>query len=117
MVRHRPAAGIDPQPAGVLTGTPTTAGSYSPAFTATDSSIPGVASAPATITLNVLLSGMTIITQSLPNGVVNVPYVSTTLQQQGGTAPIIWSSPGLPAGLTLTHCRRLERHTDCRPAP
>jgi hypothetical protein len=88
---------------GVLTGTPTTAGAYTPAFVATDSS--GVASASLTITLNILLSGMTIITQSLPNGVVNVPYVSTTLHQQGGTAPS-WSldsaSGPLPVGLSLS---------------
>jgi hypothetical protein len=96
------APGLVLSPSGVLSGTPTTAGAYTPAFTATDSSTPAVASAPATIPLNVLLSGMTITTQSLPNGVVNVPYVSTTLQQQGGTAPITWSSAGLPAGLSLT---------------
>jgi uncharacterized protein (TIGR03437 family) len=96
-------AGMSLSAAGVLTGTPTTGGSYSPAFTATDSSSPGVASVPATITLNVLLSGMTITTPSLPNGVVNVPYVSTTFQQQGGTAPIAWSPGGLlPTGLTLS---------------
>jgi hypothetical protein len=88
--------------AGVLSGTPTTAGAYTPAFTAADSSTPGVPSAPATIPVNVLLSGATITTQSLPNGVVNIPYVSTTLQQQGGTAPITWSSAGLPAGLSMT---------------
>jgi uncharacterized protein (TIGR03437 family) len=89
---------------GVLTGTPTTAGPYTPAFVATDSS--GVASASLAITLNVFLSGMTIITQSLPNGVVNVPYVSTTLRQQGGTLPVTWSldraSGALPVGLTLS---------------
>ena len=96
------APGLVLSPAGVLSGTPTTAGAYTPVFTATDSSTPGVASAATTIPLNVLLSGMTITTQSLPNGVVNVPYVSTTLQQQGGTAPITWSSVGLPAGLSLT---------------
>ena len=94
-------AGMSLSLAGVLTGAPTTAGPYSPAFTATDSSSPGVVSAAATIALNVLVSGMTITTQSLPNGVVTVPYVSTTLQQQGGTAPIVWSSPALPAGLSL----------------
>jgi hypothetical protein len=95
-------AGLVLSAAGVLSGRPTTAGAYTPAFTATDSSTPGVPSAPATIPLNVLLSGATITTQSLPNGVVNVPYVSTTLQQQGGTAPITWSSAGLPTGLSMT---------------
>jgi hypothetical protein len=97
-------AGLNLSAGGVLTGTPTTAGAYTPIFIALDSS--GVASAPLPITLNVLLSGMTIITQSLPNGVVNVPYVSTTLRQQGGTLPITWSldpaSSPLPVGLTLS---------------
>jgi hypothetical protein len=49
---------------------------------------------------------MTITTQSLPNGVVNVPYVSTTLRQQGGTPPYTWSldpaSAPLPVGLSLS---------------
>jgi uncharacterized protein (TIGR03437 family) len=97
-------AGLILSAAGVLTGAPTTAGAYGPAFVATDSS--GVASASLTITLNVLLTGMTVITQSLPNGVVNVPYVSTTLHQQGGTPPYTWSldpaSSPLPVGLSLS---------------
>ena len=93
--------GLSLSAAGVLTGTPATAGSYMPTFTATDSSTPGVSST-TTITLNVLLFGMTITTQSLHNGVVNVPYVTTALRQQGGSAPITWSSPGLPPGFILT---------------
>jgi len=88
--------------AGVLSGTPTTGGAYSPAFTATDSSSPPVSSATAIINLNVLLSGMSLITPSLPRGVAGVPYTLTTMQQQGGIAPITWSGAGLPAGLTLT---------------
>jgi uncharacterized protein (TIGR03437 family) len=88
--------------AGVLTGTLTSGGSFPLTLTATDSSTPGVVSSPAAITLNVLLSGMTIVTPSLPNGVAGVPYISTTLQQQGGTPPILWSSPALPTGLNLT---------------
>ena len=98
-------AGLSLSAAGVLTGTPTTSvGSpFTLSFTATDSSVaPGVASAATPITMNVYSSGMTITTQSLRNGVVNVPYVSTTLQQQGGTAPITWTSPALPAGLSLS---------------
>ena len=94
------ATGLSLSASGVLTGTPN-GGAYPLTFTATDSS--GVASAAAPLTLNILLSGMTVITPSLPNGVVNVPYVSTTLQQQGGTAPIVWSlGAPLPAGLSLS---------------
>ena len=94
-------AGLSLSTAGVLTGIPSAAGSASPAFTATDSSTPPVASTPTTITLNVLLAGMTITTPALPNGVSGAAYPNTTLQQQGGTAPLTWSSTGLPAGLSL----------------
>jgi hypothetical protein len=98
-------AGLILSDGGVLTGKPATAGAYTPAFIATDSS--GVASASLTITLNILLPlSMTITTQSLPNGVVGVAYVSTTLRQQGGTAPYTWSldpaSGPLPLGLNLS---------------
>jgi hypothetical protein len=88
--------------AGVLSGTPITSNSYVPTFTATDSSNPGVTSAAAAIMINVLLSGMTITTPALHDGVANVSYGSTTLQQQGGAAPITWSAVGLPAGMTFT---------------
>jgi uncharacterized protein (TIGR03437 family) len=92
---------------GVLSGTlaASTAGDYTPTFTATDSSLaPGVVSVPATIPLRILPAGsMAITTQSLPKGIVNVPYVSTTLQQKGGTGQLLWASPSLPAGgLSLT---------------
>jgi hypothetical protein len=87
---------------GVLTGTPAAGATYPLTFTATDSSTPGVASTPEPINLSILLSGMTITTQSLPNGVVNAPYTTTALQQQGGVGTVTWSSPALPAGLTLS---------------
>ena len=99
------ATGLSLSAGGVLTGTPIALGSpYTLTFTATDSSTaPGVASAPVTITLFVVLApSMTITTQSLPNGVVNSPYVSTTLQQQGGTLPVAWTATSLPPGLTLS---------------
>ncbi len=94
-------AGLTLSSAGVLIGTPTTGGTSALTFTATDSSTPGVASTPAAISLNVLLSGMTIITPSLPKGAVGVPYTAIALQQQGGVGTITWSSPALPAGLSL----------------
>ncbi len=95
------ATGLSLSAAGVLSGVPI-AGSYTPTFTATDSS--GVASAATPpMPLSVVLSGsMTIVTQSLPNGVVNARYVSPPLQQQGGTLPITWSATSLPPGLSLS---------------
>lgn len=94
--------GLSLSGAGVLTGTPTTPGTYTAVFTATDSSIPGVASPSVMLNLDVLASGMTITTTSLRDGVVGVPYRSTTLQQQGGTAPLTWTYSGLPTGLSLS---------------
>ena len=44
---------------------------------------------------------LTIITTSLPVGLINVPYPATTLQAQGGTGPYRWTAAGLPVGLTL----------------
>jgi uncharacterized protein (TIGR03437 family) len=95
-------------PTGLLRGIPsaaTTALTDAPAFVATDKS--GVASASLIITLNVLTNpSMTITTQSLPNGVAGVAYVSTTLHQQGGILPVTWSldpaSGPLPLGLNLS---------------
>ena len=71
-------------------------------FTVTDSGTPATTSAPVTLPINILLTGMTITTQSIRNGVVGLTYVATTFQEQGGTGPITWSSPLLPTGLTLT---------------
>ncbi len=110
-----PAAGLT-LTAGVLSGRPTTnVGSPFPlTFTATDSA--GVASTVATVYLDVLSSGMTITTQSLPNGVVGVPYVSTTLQQQGGTGIINWICSGSCAGLSLNPTTGLLSGTPDAPA-
>ena len=66
--------GLNLSAAGVLTGTPTTAGTYSAVITATDSSTPGVSSTAVMLELDVLLSGMTITTTSLRDGVVSAPY-------------------------------------------
>jgi uncharacterized protein (TIGR03437 family) len=94
--------GLNLSGTGVLTGTPTSAGSYVATFTATDSSNPGVASAAASITVNILMNGMTITTPTLHDGVANQAYGSLTLQQQGGSTPVTWSGIGVPAGMTFT---------------
>jgi Putative Ig domain len=46
-----------------------------------------------------------ITTTTLPNGTLNVPYVTTTLQATGGVLPYTWTitSGSLPAGLTLNN--------------
>jgi hypothetical protein len=84
----------------VLSGTPTTAGSYVLQVRVTDS-----AAATATQTFTITIgAGITITTTTLPNATVNIAY-SQTLAVSGGTAPYIWSlfggtlAPGLSIGV------------------
>jgi len=96
--------GLSLSSSGSITGTPSSAGSFTFVAQATDSaagtasqSYPLVVSAPGT-------GGATIIITNadLPNGTVGTAYAAT-LAATGGTAPYTWSivSGALPAGLTL----------------
>jgi hypothetical protein len=83
---------------GVISGTPTGAGTSSFTVQVTDAnSLTGTQA--LTITVN---AAPTITTSSLPAGTQNAAY-SATLTASGGTAPYTWSltSGSLPAGLTL----------------
>ena len=86
--------------AGAITGTPTTAGTYSFTVRVTDS-------APATITKTfslTVVASLAITTSSpLPSGYTGAAY-SQTLAASGGTPPYTWaiSSGTLPAGLALS---------------
>ena len=90
--------GLSLTSAGVLSGTPTAAGSFSFILQVTDS---GGATATHTYTVSIS-SQLSITTSTLPNGTVGSGY-SATLAATGGTAPYTWSiaSGGLPAGLSL----------------
>jgi hypothetical protein len=82
---------------GVISGTPTASGAFTPQVTATDS-----ASAVATksFTLNVV-AALTITTPpDLPSGTVGAAY-SQPLAASGGTLPYTWAATGLPAGLSI----------------
>jgi len=91
---------------GVLSGTPTTAGTLSFGLTVTDSATPtpATASRTFTITINPATSSPVITTESpLPRGTFGLPY-SHTLQAIGGVPPYTWTltEGSLHDGLTLS---------------
>ncbi len=91
--------GLSLSTSGVISGTPSAAGTFS--FTVTLTDADGVTATKA-LTLTVI-SGLTITTPSpLPTGEVNVVY-SETLAASGGVAPYSWivTAGALPPGLTL----------------
>lgn len=84
---------------GVLSGTATASGAFSPVITVTDSF-----SAPQSVqqTFPFTIAAQLLITNtSLPNGVRSAPYPGATMQAQGGTPPFTWAAAGLPAGLAI----------------
>jgi Putative Ig domain len=98
--------GLSLSAAGAITGTPTTAGSMSVMFTATDSSSPAE-TANVTISMTIAaaeppLTPVSIRTTTLPNGQVELAYPSTTLAATGGTTPYTWTAAGLAPGLNLS---------------
>jgi hypothetical protein len=84
---------------GLITGTPTTAGASSFTVRVADN---GGRSATKDLAINVI-APPTIVTNALPQGVVNATY-SATLDFTGGTVPNMWSvvSGSLPAGLNIS---------------
>jgi hypothetical protein len=91
--------GITLTSAGVLAGTPTTAGSYPFTVNVIDQNN-GIATASITLVVN---AGLSLTFAAPPAGQVGVAYADT-LTAAGGTTPYTWSvSAGtLPAGITLT---------------
>jgi hypothetical protein len=85
-----------------ITGTPTTAGTYSSvALKVTDNSSPKLTATPASaLTIVISASVLKITTTSLNNGVANSAY-SATINATGGVTPYTWSATGLPAGLSI----------------
>jgi hypothetical protein len=81
-----------------LSGTPTTAGTFSMTIQVTDS-----AGLTASRALSLLINPATLsITTSrqFPDGTLNQPY-SQLLAASGGQAPYRWAATGLPAGLSI----------------
>jgi len=98
-----------PLPAGltlgancVVTGTPTTAGTYPITVKATDTSTP-VRTTTSVVTVVVSPAPLTLTLSTLPGATVGIPYTAT-IGVSGGTAPYTCLQTGgtLPPGLTLS---------------
>jgi len=95
-----PGLSIDPS-TGVLSGPPTTAGTYSLKIQVTDAASNPQHSASRTFSFTVSPAALTITTQSpLTSGTAGVAY-SQSLAASGGAPPYSWSAPGLPSGLSI----------------
>jgi hypothetical protein len=82
---------------GVISGTPTTAGTYNFTLTATDAN-----SEVGNQALSITVAAAIAITDtSLPNGTIN-QAISLTLSRTGGNSPYAWSSLGGPSGITVS---------------
>ena len=92
-----PGLGID-SATGLISGSPTGAGSFDVTVTVTDA-MSGTATLTDTIVVHppLTISGP----GSIPNGQAGVVYPATSVIAAGGTAPRTWSATGLPAGLTI----------------
>jgi hypothetical protein len=89
---------------GVISGTPTAAGTYTFVLQLTDSSVtPYKQTANESIVIADPVSPLTLIGGPQPRGEVGVPY-TTTLNASGGVVPFSWSIIGgsLPAGLSIS---------------
>ncbi|HXA04421.1 MAG TPA: putative Ig domain-containing protein [Bryobacteraceae bacterium] len=85
---------------GAITGTPTAFGTSS--FTVQVKDADNF-TATAALSIKINPAPVVVTTSSLPNGIVNTPGYSATLQSTGGAAPITWTvtAGALPTGLTL----------------
>jgi hypothetical protein len=96
-----PAPGLTLNPVtGAITGTPTTAGTYTFTVTATDTSVPALAaSKQVSIVVNQPLA---ITTATIPDAVQGA-FFQRQLATSGGTSPLLWAvtAGALPAGLSL----------------
>jgi hypothetical protein len=90
-------------PNWVISGTPTTVGTYPFTLHVADSQTPpATASAPLSITVNATVTQLTVQTTSLPAGTQNLGY-NVMLAATGGLTPYTWSvtAGSLPRGLSL----------------
>jgi hypothetical protein len=90
--------GLSLSAGGGISGTPGAAGQFTVSATVTDSR---GATANGTFRITITPADLTIVTASLPDGVVGVAY-SAGLNASGGVPPYSWTVTGLPDGLTAT---------------
>jgi len=83
---------------GILTGTPTAAGSSTVTVTVLDQTS-HTATKTYTLTINPTLSVSG--PSSLPTGTVGAAYTSTTVTATGGSGTYTWAATGLATGLTI----------------
>ncbi len=81
---------------GVLSGTPTVAGTFSVTISATDT-----AGASASKIFSLVLSTGPSASGTLPNWTVNRAYPNSQITGSGGTAPYTYTATNLPAGLSI----------------
>ncbi|MBS1875690.1 MAG: putative Ig domain-containing protein [Acidobacteria bacterium] len=85
--------------AGVLSGTPPSAGSIPFTVTLTDPVSAASIQASFSLTVNAVLGILT--TSPLPAGTVGAPY-SVNFAATGGSGSYIWSASGLPSGFSMS---------------
>ncbi|MFO0726369.1 MAG: putative Ig domain-containing protein [Myxococcota bacterium] len=95
-----PGLSIDAQ-SGLISGTPTLAGTFAFEVEAADATVPSPQRANRSFSV-VVIARLVLTTASLPGGVRNAPY-SIALSADGGTTPYSWqqTAGALPAGLSL----------------
>lgn len=87
---------------GIISGNPSVSGTFNISVTLTDTSPGPVVNATVTKSVAITINPTpTIVTTSLPAGVVNQAY-SQTISMAGGTSPFTWQLTGsLPTGLSF----------------
>jgi serine/threonine-protein kinase len=93
-------AGLAMSTAGVISGTPTTAGTSTVTVTVTDTASP-VQTASATYSLTVSAPALSLAGGTLVNGTAGAAY-SATVKATGGAGTFTYSASGLPAGLAMS---------------
>ncbi len=107
--------GLNLSSAGVISGTPTTAGVSTFTLTIEDSVYSTASSSSLTLTIN---TGLSVTTTTLPPGTAGAAYTAI-LASTGGTSPVTWSisAGSLPAGLSLSAAGAISGAATAAGAP